>query len=261
MKVRHQMTSFSFCCLSCRSPLGIRAVQNGTVTCNGCGKYLTVINGVPLYLEKPQNTDKAFKALAEATFSTPVGYELMVRLKRLAFRDATIGVSDFIRGKHVLDVGCGPCLDLPHLENDHANAKTYVGIDASSSFVISARAKNPSDRYAFAQASAMELPIPDKSFDTAIVSFAIHHIEDYDGAVMKELIRSTRRHIIILDHLRSEANIASWIQTRYWNNFDGGCNYMTAFQWGEYLKDVSVIRKVRTGAIFGHVIKLICEVP
>ena len=41
---------------------------------------------------------------------------------------------------------------------------------------------------------------------------------------------------------------------------DGGCNYMTAKEWEKSLSDIKVIKRLRTGAIFGHVVKFICAV-
>jgi SAM-dependent methyltransferase len=200
------------------------------------------------------------KGLAEATFSSPSGYSAVVRLKRMAYVDATLGVDDYVRGQTVLDVGCGPSLDLPHMENGHRLAVTYTGIDPSAPFVLSARRENPSERYRFAQASITDLPFPDKSFDTSIVSFTIHHVDDPDHAMMRELLRVTRSHIVIFDHLRADNRLLQRIQDTYWRLFDGGCNYMRWGEWEGFLKGATVVRKLQTGAIFGHVVKLVCTV-
>jgi ubiquinone/menaquinone biosynthesis C-methylase UbiE len=182
-----------------------------------------------------------------------------VRLKRAAFKDADLGTLDYVRRKTVLDVGCGPSLNLPHMENCHREANAYVGIDASAAFVLSSKRENPESKYRFAQASVLDLPFPDKAFDTSLVSFTIHHVDDREGRLMRELIRVTRSNIVIFDHLRADTPTISRIQDMYWRLFDGGCNYMQWHQWERYLESVNVDRKLQTGAIFGHVLKLACS--
>jgi ubiquinone/menaquinone biosynthesis C-methylase UbiE len=128
-------------------------------------------------------------------------------------------------------------------------------------FVLSASAENPGKKYRFAQASVTDLPFADKAFDTTIVSFTIHHVDDVEGRLMSELLRVTRSYLIIFDHLRSDNPLADALQDTYWRVFDGGCNYMRWSQWEKFLTGTTVVKKIRTGAIFGHVIKMVCTIP
>ena len=72
---------------------------------------------------------------------------------------------------------------------------------------------------------------------------------------MDELIRVTKNHIIIYDHLLSDNKFASIIQLIYWKIMDGGCNYLTNAEWSKLLSSVSIVKRLRTGKIFGHVVK------
>jgi len=233
-------------CTSCHTVFAMGAHATGTVACTGCSATFPVHDGVCMFLSDDAGTaEPLVKGLAEATFLSPSGYSAVVRLKRMAYKDAALGVDDYVRGQTVLDVGCGPSLDLPHMENGHR---------------LSARRENPSERYRFAQASITDLPFPDKSFDSSIVSITIHHVDDPEHAMMRELLRVTRSHIVIFDHLRADNRLLQSIQDTYWRLFDGGCNYMRWGEWEQFLQGATVVRKLQTGAIFGHVVKLVCKV-
>jgi ubiquinone/menaquinone biosynthesis C-methylase UbiE len=172
-----------------------------------------------------------------------------------------VGTEAHIRDRDVLDIGCGPNLDFPHLENHRQLARSYVGLDASAEFVLSARMRHPEPNFAFAQAFASRIPLADKSVDTTLLSFVIHHIETEFDRVMDEVLRVTRGTVIIFDHLKSTNPVLGGIQQLYWDLADGGCAYQTQPEWERYLSGVRVERRVRTGAIFGHVVKYICTVP
>lgn len=246
-----------FVCPACRSNLELSELATDKLACAGCMAVYPITNGVPLFMDEEAGTAMG---LAEATFNAPKAYGLVVALKRLAFKDAELGTRGYVAGKDVLDVGCGPSLNFAHLENHHSAARRYVGIDTSAAFVVNARLENPDLKYSFAQSPASRIPLPDKSVDTSIVSFTIHHINSEFERVMPELIRVTRETIIILDHLKSANPVLGGIQNLYWKFFDGGCAYQTDAEWKRYLFDVDVLKTVRTGAIFGHVVKYACRV-
>jgi SAM-dependent methyltransferase len=254
------MTLPNFRCPKCHAELVAGRQASGTVSCTRCATRIPIRDGVPSFLSPKENDGGVLcKGFAESTFTTPSAYRLVVTMKRFAFKDAALDISAYIQGRCVLDVGCGPSLNLPHMENCHTEAIAYVGIDTSLAFVLHAQRENPSDRYRFAQASITDLPFPDKSFDTAVVSFTIHHVHDPERTAMPELIRVTRNTIIIYDHLRSSNPVIGRLQSFYWRIFDGGCNYMRWNEWESYLGGTTLRRKLQTGP-FGQVIKLVCTV-
>ena len=258
------MSTTLFLCPQCRSGLDVAPEYTGDFECS-CGFSVAVTRGVPLFLIDQQDSGKN-SALAESTFRKPAGYERLISIKSgiqraIAQRDARIGIAEFVNGASVLDVGCGPSLDLPSAENDHETADCYYGVDASAEFVLAARDNHPGAKYRFAQADTRALPFADNSFDTVLASFTIHHVAGDPASVVHELTRVARRHIVIYDHLRAAPSFKRRIQDTYWKYFDGGENYLTAEEWGSVLADLSVRRSVRSGVLFGHVVKFACDAP
>lgn len=251
-----------FICPRCKSPLRLDLGHDGENACANCGYHAIVTGGVPVLLANGRNHAAVpRRGAAESTFRSPALYVALVKLKNRVYRDTSLDISDYVVGKSVLDVGCGPDLNLPHMESPHPRAASYVGIDSSLEFVLSARRKSPGDNYAFAQASVTDIPFPDKSFDTTVVSYVIHHVAAAPAQIMRELLRVTRSHLVIFDHLRADNFITQRIQDLYWRVFDGGCNYMTRLEWEAFLAPVRTLHEVRTGAIFRHVLKIVCAVP
>ncbi len=234
------------------------------MTCSNCARVVRTINGVPLYLEGAESGHGS--GLAQATFERPRGYESCIRAKYrlqslLGAQDALIGVDEITAGRSVLDVGCGPALDLPNAENGHAFARRYVGLDTSASFVLSARERHTAANFDFAQASALELPFDDKSFDVVLASFLLHHVHGDLNQAIDEFQRVARHHVVIFDHLRSEGSVKQRVQGLYWRVFDGGFQYQTAPEWDALLERFEITRRARSGVLFGHVVKFICQVP
>jgi SAM-dependent methyltransferase len=197
----------------------------------------------------------------EKTFALPSLYNYLVDLKTLlSGKIPHLGVQEVVAGQHVLDVGCGPTLEAEHAEREAGSAASYTGIELSLPFLKSVREENPGENFFFAQASINAIPFPDKSFDTTIVSFVIHHVPGDPARVIEELVRVTRRHLVIYDHLRSDGFLVSLLQSAYWNTFDGGCNYMTREQWTRALGPLRQIRETRNGP-FGQVLRMLLEIP
>jgi len=254
-----------FVCLACRTQFVVPAHRSGAARCRGCGDVVEFVDGVPLFLGGVSAVRRSWRTgLAEATFAAPAGYRRVTALKcllqRITGTDAgLIGASKYVRGCSVLDVGCGPSLDLPNMENAHAEAAEYVGVDSSAEFVLAAQSENCS--YRFAQASAASLPFPDKSFDTVLVSWAVHHVDVDARDLIAEFGRVARSTVLIYDHVRHDQPRKRWVQDLYWRFFDGGCNYLDAAGWKRALEGFTVRDRVQTGAIFAHVIKFVCDVP
>lgn len=227
--------------------------------CNYCGHETSLVDGVPFFLpDKVVSQDAS--GIAEKTFNSPKLYELLVRVKTAIWRDKTIGIKEFIKDKSVLDVGCGPSLHKPHLEYFPEDAKSMGGVDVSLPFILNARRENPGDKFTFAVAPIDNLPFLDKSYDTIVVSFVIHHIPGDLSKVFQELKRVARHHIVIFDHVRSDTAIVGGLQSLYWKIMDGGCNYLTQAEWDHFLSSFRIEKKIQTGMIFRHVVKYVCRV-
>jgi ubiquinone/menaquinone biosynthesis C-methylase UbiE len=86
---------------------------------------------------------------------------------------------------NVLDIGCGSGLLAVRIAQKYKDAKV-AGIDywgkgweySKSQCETNAAVEGVGDRTAFAQASASELPYPDKSFDLVVSNLVFHEVKD-----------------------------------------------------------------------------------
>ncbi len=88
-----------------------------------------------------------------------------------------------------LDVGCGPGALTAELVR-RVGAEAVWAVDPSESFVSAARSRNPGVRVV--QASAADLPFPDRGFDAALAQLVVHFMPD-PVAGLAEMARVTRR--------------------------------------------------------------------
>jgi len=96
------------------------------------------------------------------------------------------GVRD---GQRVFDVGCGPGALTAELVTRLGPA-AVAAVDPSEPFVAAARARNPG--VTVLQASAEQLPFPDRAFDAALAQLVVHFMSD-PVAGLTEMARVTRR--------------------------------------------------------------------
>lgn len=91
-------------------------------------------------------------------------------------------------GQHVLDVGCGPGALTGELVA-RVGAANVSAVDPSQPFVAAATARHPGVHVR--QASAEQLPFPDRSFDAALAQLVVHFMTD-PVAGLVEMARVTR---------------------------------------------------------------------
>jgi ubiquinone/menaquinone biosynthesis C-methylase UbiE len=92
-------------------------------------------------------------------------------------------------GQRVLDVGCGPGALTAELVA-RLGPETVSAVDPSEQFVAAARVRNPG--VDVLQASAEDLPFPDRSFDAALAQLVVHFMSD-PVAGLNEMARVTRK--------------------------------------------------------------------
>jgi SAM-dependent methyltransferase len=92
-------------------------------------------------------------------------------------------------GQRVLDVGCGPGALTAELVR-RLGAAAVSAVDPSEPFVAAARARNAGVHVV--QASAEDLPFPDRTFDASIAQLVVHFMSD-PVAGLAEMMRVTRR--------------------------------------------------------------------
>jgi len=96
-----------------------------------------------------------------------------------------------LTGANVLDVGCGGGGYVRFLK---ARGMQAAGVDLHQVYLDVARENDPDGTYL--QADIIELPIPDKAFDCSICFDILEHVDD-DHAAVKELVRVTRKRLIV----------------------------------------------------------------
>jgi SAM-dependent methyltransferase len=91
-------------------------------------------------------------------------------------------------GQRVVEVGCGPGALTAELVTRLGPA-AVTAVDPSEPFVAAARARNPG--VTVLQASAEQLPFPDRTFDAALAQLVVHFMSD-PVAGLTEMARVTR---------------------------------------------------------------------
>ena len=80
-------------------------------------------------------------------------------------------------GGDVLDVGCGSGQFTRILADSLGSFRTLTGVDVDEEVLIEARRTFKGAAFAFQKASSMDLPFGDGSFDLAVISKSLHHVE------------------------------------------------------------------------------------
>ena len=119
-------------------------------------------------------------------------------------RPAVLEVFGEVRGKRVLDVGCGPGL---YAEELFARGAEVVGFDESPEMVRLARARC-GERFDV-RVHDLRDPLdwlPDETFDTALMALVIHHLDDRVAALreVQQVLRPGGRLIVSTHHPTSD---------------------------------------------------------
>lgn len=97
--------------------------------------------------------------------------------------------------KSVLDVACGPGLDMDHLKRIVPKLPfKYTGIDFTPAFIREAEEHHPEQN--FLVADAMNIPFEDNSFDVVYTRHSLEHVSD-PHKELDEMFRLAKKYIII----------------------------------------------------------------
>jgi len=129
---------------------------------------------------------------------------------------------------NILEVGIGSGLNLPFY--NISKVKKIWGLDPSEELNEMARkiSSTSSMEVEFLLAGAEQIPLPDNSIDTVLITYTICTIPEIDFA-MKEMKRVLRPdgEMIFCEHGKApDENIVKWQNkiNPYWNVIGGGCN-------------------------------------
>ena len=127
----------------------------------------------------------------------------------------------------VLEVGIGSGLNIPFYTS--AVTKLY-GIDPSAELL--ARAKETAAKAPFSveliHSGAEEIPLPDNSVDTVVVTWSLCSIADAAAALrdMRRVLKAGGTLIFVEHGLSSDAGVRKWQNrlTPFWRPWTGGCH-------------------------------------
>ncbi len=110
-----------------------------------------------------------------------------------------------LRGKSILEVGCGPGGNLAAIEA--LGPKVITGCDCSSEMLVRARNRTHAE---LVQSEETTLPFPDRRFDLVFTVTVLQHIpEDAEAAaLLAEMARVTSRTVLVYEDLAEAPNLA-----------------------------------------------------
>ncbi len=181
-------------CTVCRSSL---EWENNECRCDKCGKTFPAVRGVLRFVDAINYADSFGYQWQE--FSTT---QLLPGFAEMNFRAKTgLRVED-LRGKLVLDVGCGMGRFAEVATRWGARV---VGVDLSAAAEVAAR--NLADRNFVAfQADVLSLPFAPETFDCIYSIGVLHHTPDCEKAFKN-----------LPQYLKPGGNLAVWLYSGYNN--------------------------------------------
>jgi ubiquinone/menaquinone biosynthesis C-methylase UbiE len=103
-----------------------------------------------------------------------------------------------VRGKHVLDVGCGEGFFSRALQKEGA---IVTGVDIAPELINIAKGTGPKD-ISYIAAPAELIPLPDESSDSAVCVLALQNINNISGALaqVSRILKKSGEFVIVLNH-------------------------------------------------------------
>lgn len=169
------------CCPKCYGELNCVANQEdaeeileGKLECSGCNEVYPIEAGIPRFVDK-NNYSSSFGYQWNEFKATQLDSLSGATQSADRFYSETDWTKDWLKGKWILDAGCGAGR---FLDVASQNECEVVGIDISSA--IEASKKNLADRknVHFVQASIYELPFRDGTFDGSYCIGVVQHTPD-----------------------------------------------------------------------------------
>ena len=188
-------------CFSCQRPLGYSGEE---LVCSSCGRKYPIVRGVPRFVEAEKYAG-SFGFQWQVFSRTQLDTETS-RRSESDFRQRTGFRPEDLKGKLVLDVGCGMGRFAEVATRWGARV---VGIDLS--LATDSAVRNLSDRLAtILQADVFRLPFAPETFDYIYSIGVLHHTPDCEQAFR-----------VLPPLLKPGGRIAIWLYSSYnsWYRF------------------------------------------
>jgi ubiquinone/menaquinone biosynthesis C-methylase UbiE len=176
--------------------------------------------------------------------------KLSIKINRVDIED----INPHIKGKTVLDIGCGP--NIYYYSPN--NAKVCIGLDPSEVFVQAVKKENDSHQL-FLQGDAVNLPFKNNSYQVGLFLFTLHHIPFDHKRILEEAVRCCTEKIIIIDHLQDKSGFRKILKYLWWKIKDRGFKYNTYNEWKELLKSYNVDKEMITGWPLNNIYQVIIK--
>lgn len=112
----------------------------------------------------------------------------------------------------ILDLACGTG-DMSFALNKISPEANIIGLDFCQEMLDIAIDKNTSEKIKFIQGNALELNLPDNSFDSVIISYGLRNMSDYKKCLEEiyRVLKPTGKLVILdMSHPNKLMNILSW---------------------------------------------------
>lgn len=103
-------------------------------------------------------------------------------------------------GDRVLDLACGPGMNLPLLSEKVGGTGSVVAVDQSAEMLRAARARPGLERHVeLVEADATRLPLPDASLDAALCTLGLSAMPDHRAAILavRRALRAGGRFVVL----------------------------------------------------------------
>ncbi|HSN11884.1 MAG TPA: methyltransferase domain-containing protein, partial [Propionibacteriaceae bacterium] len=109
----------------------------------------------------------------------------------VGYKELCVELLELAEGQGVVDLGCGPGLDLPRLVRAVGTSGGVVGVDLDEGALLAARRSAPSARLIHADVARV-VGLSDGSVDRVKTDRVLQHVSD-PSAVVAEVVRLLRR--------------------------------------------------------------------
>jgi SAM-dependent methyltransferase len=194
-------------CPACGSELHL---EGDTVSCTACAAQYPIVDGIPRFVE-PENYASNFGFQWNRFRRTQLDSTTGVPISRDRFLAQTGWTEETLRGKRVLDAGCGAGR---FAEIALSLGAEVVAIDYSSAVDAASKNLQPHPRLHIVQADIYRLPFAPESFDFVYSLGVLQHTPDVHRAVLSLIPMIARGGGLTVDlYFRRRS---SWFEPKYW---------------------------------------------
>lgn len=196
--------------LRCPSCKGTLSRSGDTLTCSGCSASYPIVNDIPRFVS-PENYASNFGFQWNRFSATQLDSRTGVPISRERFLRQTGWDETTLRGKRVLDAGCGAGR---FAEVALSLGAEVVAIDYSSAVDAAQRNLQPHDRLHLAQADIYRLPFVPGTFDFVYSLGVLQHTPDVKRATQAVIEMAKPGGGVTVDlYLRRWTNV---LEPKYW---------------------------------------------